>query len=278
MDHDSVLEALEIAAAEPGGLDRLAAGDTPTAIAVAGHLAGCTACTLELERLRRVHDLAREVIVTTPAPELRERTLARVRSEGVPRGASATGPSAVTPFPEAPGRTAPARPPDRRRSVLGWVAAVAAAVLISVVATSFLVSAQVGDRLAAQDQAIEDLASVTTSTLKVMAQPDAERVALVSPTGADTSGTLLYSPSTTELVVVATGLTDPGPGKEYRCWVSSGGQRLPIGKMFFGGGLAYWVGPSPAVADLPEGETFGVSLVDAAGATLEPDPVLASGT
>ena len=29
-----------------------------------------------------------------------------------------------------------------------------------------------------------------------------------------------------------------------------GGSRHPIGKMFFGGGLAYWVGPSPAVAGL----------------------------
>ena len=49
--HESVLEALEIAAVEPGGLDRLMAGDTPTAMAVAGHLVGCASCTLELDRL-----------------------------------------------------------------------------------------------------------------------------------------------------------------------------------------------------------------------------------
>ena len=93
-----------------------------------------------------------------------------------------------------------------------------------------------------------------------------------------TTGTLLYSPSSTELVVVATGLTDPGTGKEYRCWVLVDGERQGIGKMFFGGGLAYWVGPSPAVAGLDDGATFGVSLVDDAGSIVNPDPVLTSGT
>ena len=44
---------MEIAAAEPDGLDRLMAGDTSEAAAVAGHLAGCEACAGELMRLRR---------------------------------------------------------------------------------------------------------------------------------------------------------------------------------------------------------------------------------
>ena len=41
MDHDQVREQLELAAAEPGGLERLMAGDTAAARAVAAHLAGC---------------------------------------------------------------------------------------------------------------------------------------------------------------------------------------------------------------------------------------------
>ena len=53
MDHEEVRELLEVAAVEPGGLDRLMAGDTPDAALVAGHLAGCAACAAELERLRR---------------------------------------------------------------------------------------------------------------------------------------------------------------------------------------------------------------------------------
>ena len=45
MDHDEVRELLEDAAVEPDGLERLMAGDTPTAALVAGHLAGCPDCT-----------------------------------------------------------------------------------------------------------------------------------------------------------------------------------------------------------------------------------------
>ncbi len=288
MDHETVLEALEIAAAEPGGLERLMAGDTPTAMAVAGHLAGCADCTLELGRWRRVQADVAQVVGDTPAPELRERTLAYIRQYGVRREPTAIPVGAPAAAPSAPAsQPAPATMPpptdlaaarDRRRWVLGWVAAVAAAVVLSVVATTILVGSRVDDRLAAQDQAIEDLAAVTTATLHVTAQPDVERVALAGTSGTPTDGTLLYSPSTTELVVVATGLTKPPAGQEYHCWVLVDGQRQNIGKMFFGGGLAYWVGPSPAVADLPADATFGVSLVDADGEVVAPDPVLVSAT
>ena len=94
----------------------------------------------------------------------------------------------------------------RRPSILLWVGAIAAAVVLSVAATTLIVGSRIDDRLTAQDQAIEDLAAVTTATIQVTSEPDAERVALDSPTGAATTGTLLYSPSTTDTVVVATGL------------------------------------------------------------------------
>ena len=50
MDHDATREQLELAALEPDGLDRLMAGDTATAQAVAGHLAGCPSCAALLEQ------------------------------------------------------------------------------------------------------------------------------------------------------------------------------------------------------------------------------------
>src|SRR6476469_11173989 len=85
MDHDEVREQLQLAAVEPDGLDRLMAGDTPMAAVIAAHLAGCDACTTELERLRRGVPLIRDVVRTTPSPDLRERTLAFVREEGIAR-------------------------------------------------------------------------------------------------------------------------------------------------------------------------------------------------
>ncbi len=280
MDHDAVREVLELATAEPDGLDRLMAGDTPAAQAVAGHLAGCAECTLELGRLRRLGALVRDTVATTPSPDLRDRTLAYVRLHGVPRGPAV----ATVPGPAEMPAVVAARPitrlrgAGRGRSVVAWVASVAAAVLLSVVATTAIVGTRLDDRLAAQDSAIEDLAAVTTATLHVTAEPDVARIGLASPTGSGTTGTLLFSPSTTQLVVVADGLTRPAAGMEYRCWVAVGGKRQGIGKMFFGGGLAYWVGPSPAVAGLAGGATFGVSLVAADGGLVGPDPVLTGGS
>jgi anti-sigma factor RsiW len=286
MDHDAVREALELAAVEPGGLDRLMAGDTPEAQAVAGHIAGCDACAVELERIGRVSAAVRASMAEVPSPDLKARTLAFVQARGVPRGdavaptsavpvaaAAAVAPTPITTIgPSA--ATAGASSGGARPSILAWVAAIAAAIVLSVTATTLIVGSRFDDRLAAQDQAIEDLAAVTTATLQVASEPDAERVALESPTGTATTGTLLYSPSTTDTVVVATGLSEPTDGAEYHCWVEVDGARQPVGKMFFGGGIAYWVGPAPAVSGLSGTETFGVSLVDTDGELVTPDPVL----
>lgn len=281
MDHDAVREVLELATAEPDGLDRLMAGDTPAAQAVAGHLAGCAECTLELDRLRRLGALVRDTVATTPSPDLRDRTLAFVRLHGVPRGpalATAPGPAEVPAVAVAARPITGLRRAGRGRSMAAWAASVAAAVLLSVVATTAIVGARLDDRLAAQDSAIADLATVTTATLHVTAEPDVARIGLAGPMGSGTTGTLVFSPSTTQLVVVADGLTIPAAGMEYRCWVAVDGKRQGIGKMFFGGGLAYWVGPSPAVAGLEGEATFGVSLVAADGGVVDPDPVLTGGS
>jgi hypothetical protein len=160
------------------------------------------------------------------------------------------------------------------RSVLPWIAAIAAAVVISVVASAAIVGARLDAELAARDTQIAQLSAVTTATLSVTAEPDVERVALVSPDGAATAGSLLFSPSTTELVVVATDLAPAPAGQEYRCWVVRDGEREVVGKMFFGGDLAYWVGDVEAVAGLTEAATFGVSLVEVGGTSVDADPVI----
>jgi hypothetical protein len=164
-----------------------------------------------------------------------------------------------------------------RRAVAGWVAAIAAAVILSVATTSIVVGWRVDQRLAGQASTIEALEEVTTATLAVTARPDARRVVLSSTSDRPLDGTLIYSPSTSDLVVVATGLTPPPDGQEYRCWVELGGQRQRVGKMFFSEGLSYWIGPVSAVAGLSSGATFGVSLVDAAGAGSDGPPVLTGG-
>lgn len=269
MTHDEALEALELAAVEPGGLDRLMAGDTAVAAAVAGHVAGCPTCAAELERLTAQVPLLRDVIRTTPPADLRARTLALVRERGVTRGTSplAAVPVAVEPAPRP-------TPPRRGRRVLPWVATVAAAVVVSVVASTAFVSARLDDQLAARDAQIAQLSAVTGATLSITSEPDVQRVALSADDGSAMAGTLLFSPSTTELVVVASDLPAAPAGREYRCWILRDGTREVVGKMFFGGDLAYWIGDVAAVQGVTGDATFGVSLVEIGGSALDATPVI----
>jgi hypothetical protein len=162
----------------------------------------------------------------------------------------------------------------RATPVLGWAATIAAAVILSVVSTSLIVGGRVDGQLAGQAEQISALEEVTTATLSVTAQPDARHVALAGASGATPSGSLAFSPSIAQLVVVTTGLTPPPAGMEYRCWVEIGGSRHAVGKMFFSQDLAYWVGWAPAVSGVSGPATFGVSLVGASGTSIDTVPVL----
>jgi hypothetical protein len=277
MDHAEAREVLEVAAVEPGGLARLMAGDTPEAAALAGHLAGCDECTQEMARLRRVAGIVRGVVRTTPPPELREQTLAYVRAVGRQRSgtealaaASAGGAAIAGPAVSQVTATAPVREPvtPRRRRWRG-LAAIAAVVALAVVGTGIVIV-----QSQQQADAVRDLATVTTWTVRISAEPDARRVALAATGASSERGLLIFSPGTRELVVVATGLTEPPAGQEFRCWVESGGIRRGVGRMFFGGGVSYWVGPVAAVAGLSGHATFGVSLVDLSGSGAGGQPVL----
>jgi hypothetical protein len=291
MDHDEVRDILADAAIEPGGLERLMAGDTPTAAIVAGHLAGCADCADELERLRRSVGVIRPVVRAVPPPELRERTLAYVAALGRPRAAAiatatATAPASAidtdaaahaaepTPVfrPASPAAAWSTRGSVRRR--LPLLAGLAAAILVAVAGTGLIVSANRDAELRQQAAKIEALDDVARWTLRVDAQPDVRRIQLASASDGPTTGTLVFSPSTTELVVVAEQLTPPPAGHDYRCWVEVGGKRESVGKMFFGGDLAYWVGDVPEVSGLPSGAQFGVSLVDLSATGQPGEPVL----
>ena len=283
MDHADVRELLEDAAIEPGGLERLMAGDTPSASLVAGHLAGCPDCAEELERLRRSVELIAPAIRSVPPPELRERTLAYVAAVGRPRGAAA----ATAPLVEAdpapslrpvsvagsPAGPAPVSIAARRSVRLAPLLGLAAALVLAVSGGAFVANANRDAEARLQAAEIDALGDVARGTIRLDAQPDVQRVALAAPAAGPT-GELIFSPSSTEVVVVADGLAPAASGHEYRCWVEQAGKRMPIGKMFFGGSVAYWVGPVPALAALSGPATFGVSLVEIGGADGRGEQVL----
>lgn len=296
MDHDDVRELLEDAAIDPGGLERLMAGDTPSAALVAGHLAACPDCAEELARLHRAVGMIRPVVRSVPPPELRERTLAHIAAVGRPRGdpaseaATARPSSAPVAAPHAgvqpdfpagasiPRELVTLRPaPGRGR--LPALAALAAALIVAVGGTGLVVTAARDGEARQQAAEIDALGDVARWTLRVGAQPDVRRVALSpvdrAPGGMNATGELVFSPASKELVVVAERLPLPPAGREYRCWVEVDGKRTSIGKMFFGGDLAYWVGEVGQVAGLQPAVQFGVSLVDLDGSTGPGEAVLA---
>ena len=265
MDHADALELIELAAVEPDGLERLMAGDTPESSAVAGHLAGCPACVEELARVRRSATLAREVIASQPDPALRERTLAFVRDVGRDRSAGAsTEAGSVTALAEPPSPVAsppprPIRPAATRRP---WIAIMGmAAALILAVGLGFAVATI---RSPADDlrREVAVLQATTAATLRLEAAPDTQRVALAATeAGAGSAGDVLFSPSTGELLMIATGLAPLEAGQEYGCWLETNGERRRIGEMYAGGDLQSWAGQVDGLADLPPDAVFGVSLV-----------------
>ena len=304
IEHSEARELLELAALEPDGFARLDAGDTPEAAALADHLAGCSACAAEADRVRASAALVREYVIESPDPELRDRTLALIRQVGRRPLASATaGPAttapavivaaAAAPIPTAPAdvpgeapiprarmeSVAPTPPPVRRRSFrsVAWPVALVASVILASLGTATVMNSRNAADLEANREAAGELARLASWSLKVSAEPDSQQVSLTSPSGSDASGTLLYSPTTTDLVVVARNLPAAPAGQEYRCWVTVDGSTRDIGLMEVGGGLAYWVGPVPGLDQLPAGTPFGVSLAEINGPISTDNPAL-SGT
>ena len=276
IDHATVREQLELAALEPNGLDRLAAGDTAEAAAVAGHLAGCPACAEEARRLTVLTPRLREVAREMPSDALRERTLSLVRDAGRSRGAAAAASDPAAGAAREAERaaavpvqaTAAPVPMARHRRVASWPVAIAA-VLGVVLVGGGLFTVRLAQDLQSQAEA---LAELNTATLDITGEPDATRVVLASAATPATSGTLLFSAGTSELVVSAPGLPVPTAGQELACWVTRpDGTRARMGKMEFGGGLAYWAGWSEAVKTAGPGTTFGVTLVGADGKPVAPD-------
>ncbi|MEW6224219.1 MAG: anti-sigma factor [Chloroflexota bacterium] len=269
MDHAEALERIEIAAVEPRGLERLTAGDTPDAAAVAGHLAGCPACAAELARIRRSSAIVREVVLAEPDPALRERTLAYVRALGRERGRSGDGAPVGSAADGSPVLATLGRP--RRR--FAWAVGLAAALVVA----GALGFAAGGTWLAGQgnrDREVALLQDTTASAMRIAGQPDARAVTLAATTaGAGGGGRLVFSASSGELVMTATGLAPLEAGAEYGCWVEVDGERRRLGRMYWAGNLWAWAGPADGLADLPAGTAFGVSLVAAGGG--DGQPVLA---
>ena len=267
-----IRELLETAALERDGIDRLEAGDTPEATRVAGHLAFCPPCAEELARLRRTVGTLRAALAGGPPPALRERTLALVRAAGVERpvpgavrGLPAGGPSERDlPF---PGFVASPRP--RRLVVPGWLAAIAAVLVIGAFGAGFLARGPAGPAVAPTVPPEPALAQVAAAYTRIAAAPDATEVMLADAAGTP-RGVLAIAPSVGQMVVTATGLPPAPAGSVYGCWLEIDGQRTRLGTMYLAGDVAWWAGSVAVAGPVAPGTRFGVSLVESGGSVGEP--------
>jgi hypothetical protein len=186
----------------------------------------------------------------------------------------ATVPAAATPIAALIAEPIPitAHPASRTASPMQrpvmWVLATAALLVIAVGLTAGVVSNLNAAQARQASAEIDGLAEVATWTAHLESTPDVQHVVLTSAAAGgsnDLVGSLIFSGSSQEVVVIADGLAEPGPNQQYGCWVEVNGQRERLGRMYLSGDLGYWVGDSPALASVPPGSTFGVTLVDTNG-------------
>ena len=259
MDHAEVRERLETALLSPGKLQSLDAETVESGEELRAHLSACAACRAELEALRNT-----AAVLAAAAPDsLRapsggaERLLEAVRTTGVARS-RAVARAARTP-------AASRRFADRWFGGTALAPLVASAAALVVVAVGLLGVQLLQDRDRAAQQARE-LGRVAALTDQVLRQPDGERVVLVDARG-DPAGTLVYSRSSRDLVVVSDALAPPAGGSRYACYLERGGDRTQIGWMRFSQDLAYWGGKMSGPSDAGrEGDRFVVVLDTPGGA------------
>jgi hypothetical protein len=274
MDHAEARERLA-AAAEAGRRGDPAAGADPE---LAAHLAGCPSCAADADGWRRAVEALTEAFATTEPdvavpgagerghakpdrlpPELRARTLALVAARGRARGL-VPAPVALAPTPRT----------RWRRPVLRALALVASLAIL--VGGGGLVVDLAHQRDDARTEA-RQMAWVTASLGSILREPGHLEVTLLRRETSVPAGTVAWGPVSGQLAVVSDQLSAPPPGQTYRCWIAVGGTRTEIGRMEFGDGVAYWVGPI-GEARVPAGATFGVSLVSGSSPSPSEPPVL----
>ena len=257
MDHGTAHERIEDLLLDPARLAALEASEVPEDVALRDHFAGCPACQADLDGWARLQAALSDALPRSAAaasaaaeqmelpPSLRTRVLAAVRS--------ASAEASLAPIPMAGERRRWAAFLTPRSAWLG----LAAALVVLVVGAGVLVD-QAGKLSAAQDEA-RGLASAMAAVDRVLAEPAHRIVALTTPDGGP-GGSISWTRH--DLVVLSTALTAPKPGEVYRCWLNSDGKGWAVGRMYFAGSTAFWVGSLDQWASFEIGPTtqFRVSL------------------
>ena len=269
MDHGSAHERIEDLLLEPARLAGLDASQAPEDLALRDHLAGCPACQADLEGWARLQAAVADALPGSAAeaspmaqpvelpPSLRARVLTSVRS--------ASTEASLTPIAMGAERRRWAGLGMPRMAWLGF----AAALVVLVVGAGVLVDQAA--RLSIARAETEGLSAAMAAVDRVLSEPGHRIVALTTAQGS-AGGSISWTRH--DLVVLSNALPAPKPGEVYRCWLNSDGEGWAVGKMYFSGGTAYWVG------SLDEWASFEIGPTTAFRVSLEPpgaDPKTRSG-
>jgi hypothetical protein len=269
LDHAAAHERIEDLLLEPALLAALDASTAPDDAALRHHLAGCTACSADLEAWRRLQKAvagalprpvderaqAQAVAPLELPPSLRAGVLGAARdAEQSKAGASEAAGAPVSPS-AGPVPISRAR---RRPSQLGpWIGL--AAGFIVLVSGGLIAVDQMGQRAAAE-ASVQELHEALAVVDRMLATD--HKVVELRSTGGASAGTISWSRH--EWVVLTRSLEPPAGDSEYLCWLETDGRNVPIGRMEFAGPTAYWV------ASLDEWQTWEIGPTTRFVVTLEP--------
>jgi hypothetical protein len=260
MDHGAAHERIEDLILEPVRLDALAGSSEPADVALREHLAGCPICRADLDgweevRRRITGAIPRTADEATAAvepielpPSLRTGVLAAVRAPG-DEAAPAPVPTLV--------RAGRARRPSGR-TLAGWLGLAASIAVLAGAGVVAVDQASLRDSAQAEARA---LSSALAAVDRVLGAPEHRSVELRNPAGA-AAGSISWSSN--DLVVITTTLAPPQAGQEYLCWLREPGSSAVVGKMYFAGRTAYWIG------SLDEWATFRIGPDTRFAVTLSP--------
>jgi len=235
MDHGTAHERIEDLLLDPARLAALDASNLPEDLALREHLAGCPACRADLDGWAHLQAAVADALPGSLAdakaavqpvelpPSLRARVLASVRSASVA--------SSLAPIPMATERR---RGAAFRAPRTAWLS-LAAALVVLVVGAGVLVD-QAGRLAAARDEAV-GLGQALAAVDRVLSTEHTV-VPLRTTSGAQ-AGTISWSRH--DWVVLTTALKAPATGQQYLCWLEADGRSVPVGRMDFTDGTAYWV-------------------------------------
>jgi hypothetical protein len=258
MDHGAAHERIEDLVLEPTRLAALANSSEPADVALREHLDGCPICRADLDGWQQLqHRIAGALPGSAAAATSAVETIELPPSlrAGVLTAARATRATRAT-----RGATAPApivRRPSRR-TLVGWLGLAASIVVLA--GAGVVTLDQVSQRHAAQAES-RALSSALAAVDRVLAAPEHWVVELRNPAG---RGAGSISWSSNDLVVLTTALAPPPAGQEYQCWLREPDSGAVVGKMYFAGRTAYWIG------SLDEWATFRIGPDTRFAVTLSP--------